>query len=89
MKKLLTSFIIVVVLITIFATPAFADSENNMPGKAADLGLWKGLWNSLYRIGWGWHMGNGNDNQVGWGIGVSVRHAIFNIMDGEPPAHNW
>jgi len=85
LKKLIVSLILVVLLTVTFAAPAFAD-EDNMPGKAAELGRWKGLWN-FFRIGWGW--GNGNGSPVGWGIGVSIRHAIFNIMDGEPPAHNW
>ena len=87
MKRLLISLFLVLVLMVTFAAPICADSEkSNMPGKAADLGPWKGLWNFL-RIGQG--LGNGNGSPMAWGIGVSVRHAIFNIMNGEPPAHNW
>ncbi len=71
MKKLLTSFIIGVVLITIFATPAFADSEkSNMPGKAAD--GWQGLCNALTIIAFGINQGHAFDS-------------IFGVINGYPP----
>ncbi len=51
MKKLLISLLLAVVLTVTFVTPAFADSEQSrMPGKAAGLGDWLGLWNALYTI---------------------------------------
>ncbi len=51
MKKLLISLLLAVVLTVTFVTPAFADSEKSrMPGKAAGLGDWLGLWNALYTI---------------------------------------
>ena len=62
MKKLIISLILAILLTATFITPAFADDgKGNMPGKAADLGLWHGLWNAVYRTyGWGVFMSGGN-----------------------------
>lgn len=54
MKKLLVALILAVILSMTLATPAFAgDGNGNMPGKAGDMGYFRGLLNAWRSIGMG------------------------------------
>jgi hypothetical protein len=80
MKKLLISLFLAVVLTVTFVAPASADSGNsNMPGEAANLGLfWLGLWNAKNTI-IDLLPDTSRAVDVIWGYG------IFGVINGHPP----
>ena len=84
MRKLLVALILALILSLTFATPAFADDgKGNMPGKAGDLGNFRGLWNAFRCIGMGFWI-NGFYPPSQPCVGAWLRH--WDIRDGQPPA---
>ncbi len=87
MKKLLLIVILVIVMSLTFTAPAFADDgKGNMPGKAADLGLWLGLWNGFGRMGWGLTMSGGKATAAS---ARACQVIYYYLINGQSPESPW